>query len=86
MIQERLPAVARTITHKLNNEVEGDGCLGGRVPQPSWTTMASLEDQEQLQMGVRPPPATSSSQVSGHTDGNIARSLLLSTSSGGRWC
>ena len=60
MIHERLPAVARTITHKLNNEVEGDGCLGelksaaalldhhGFVGRPEW---------EQLQMGVRPPPA-----------------------------
>ena len=60
MIHERLPAVARTITHKFDNEVEGDGCLGelksaaalldhhGFVGRPEW---------EQLQMGVRPPPA-----------------------------
>ena len=59
MIHERLPSVARTITLKLLDDAEHDGCLGelkratalldhhGFVGRPEW---------EQLQMGVRPPP------------------------------
>ena len=90
MIHERLPAVARTITHKLNNEVEGDGCLG------ELKSATALLDHHGLRWKTRvgavaDGSATSrqrtlSSQVSGHTDGNTTSPLLLSTSSGGRWC
>ena len=84
MIHEKLPAVARTINHKLTDDVECDGCLGGLkratapfAGRPEWGSCRWECDRRQR---------TLSSQVSGHTDGNATRPPLLSTSSGGPWC
>ena len=80
MIHERLPAVARTITHKLLDDAEHDGCLGELKRAPALLDLHDFAD------GSATTAREHCRARGGHMDGNTTRHLLLSTSSGGPWC